>query len=444
MESPMPRPITLILLTLVIAVASYALPRPSREAPNERAIDGRFAASALAEPVGSSERGEVERLIRVFERRTREHTDPIDYKFLGRLYLDRARSTGDLAAYTNADVALNRAVALSPDSEALVLLGTVRFTMHDFAGALDLARRVYDADHAELSALLLAGDADLELGRYAEARAEYATLAAALPDAPAVQARLARMAFLSGEDADRLALAAQRAAEKQGAFGPGLAWYAYLRAQIGYDGGVYEEAVAHAREAVAVAPGYHVARSALARSLAATGDLPAAIAEYERAIAIVPLPEYLAALGDLLEMAGDAPGAERNYAAVEAIASLSAGARLYDRQLALFYADHDRNLPAALEIARSSIALRPDIYGYDVLAWALYKNGRFAEARQASDRARTLGTRDARLLYHAGLISRAVGEYGRARAELSEALRISPRFDPLQATLAAAALETLP
>jgi tetratricopeptide (TPR) repeat protein len=440
----MRRLITLILLTVLVAAASYVLPRESREAPGESALGAGIATSALAEPVGGAERAEVERLIRVFERRTREHTDPIDYKFLGRLYLERARSTGDIAAYSNADVAVNRAVALSPDAEALVLLGTVRFAMHDFAGALDLARRVYDADHGDLAALLLAGDADLELGRYAEARAEYTALETALPDAPAVQARLARLAFLSGGAADRFALAAQRAAETQGAFGPGLAWYAYLRAQVAYDAGDYSTALMEARQAASIAPDYHVARAALARSLAATSDLPAAIAEYERAIAIVPLPEYLAALGDLLALSGDAAGAARNYGAVETIASLSAGARLYDRQLALFYVDHDRNLPAALEIARSSVAARPDIYGHDVLAWALYKNGQLAEARAASDRARALGTRDARLLYHAGLISHALGEYARARAELSAALQISPRFDPLQAKLAAAALEALP
>src|SRR5712691_2332523 len=176
------RPVTLALAALVVAAASYVVSRPAPDTvPAANAAEARISSSVVAEPVGRAERAEVERLIREFELRIREHTDVIDYKFLGRLYLERARSTGDVASYASAEAALAKAVELAPDAEGLVLLGTVRYSMHDFAGALALARRVYDRDHTELVALLLAGDADLELGRYDDARAAYATLADALP-----------------------------------------------------------------------------------------------------------------------------------------------------------------------------------------------------------------------------------------------------------------------
>jgi tetratricopeptide (TPR) repeat protein len=434
---------TIAAAALVAAAASYGLVRAVPSSPAAPAAEARVSSSAVAEPVGRAERAEVERLIRAFEGRIRDHTDPIDYKFLGRLYLERARSTGDVASYASAESALAKAAELWPDAESLVLLGTVRYATHDFAGALDLARRVFDRDHSELAALLLAGDAELELGRYPEARAAYATLSAKLPGTGAVEARLARVAFLVGNaDAMDLAKRARNDAEKQGAFGPSLAWYAHLRAQIAFDSGDYPTALAQEREALEIAPEYHVAHAGLARSLAAVGDVEGAIAEYERAIAGVPLPEYLAALGDLRALRGDQAGAEQAYATVDVIAKLSSlERRLYDRQLALFYLDHDRDLAAALEIARAAEVSRPDIYSEDTLAWALYKNGRFSEARAASDRARKLGTQDARLLYHAGLISLALGERDRGRSELTAALARSPAFDPVQAARARAALE---
>ncbi|TMC74969.1 MAG: tetratricopeptide repeat protein [Chloroflexi bacterium] len=434
---------TIAVAALVVAAASYAFARPAPSSPNPLAAEARVSSSAIAEPVGRAERAEVERLIRAFEARIRDHTDPIDYKFLGRLYLDRARSTGDIASYTSAEAALTKAVELSPDAEALLLLGSVRYASHDFAGALDLARRVFDRDHSELAALLLAGDAELELGRYTEAQEAYAVLSKKLPGTGAVEARLARLAFLVGDvDATDLAKRAGDDAEKQGAFGPGLAWYAHLRAQIAFDSGDYPAAVAQEHAALEIAPEYHVAHAGLARALAAVGDVTGAITEYERAIAAVPLPEYLAALGDLRALQGDLAGSEQAYATIGVIAKLSSlERRLYDRQLALFYVDHDRDLTAALEIARAAELSRPDIYSEDTLAWALYKNGQLGEARAASDQARKLGTPDARLLYHAGLISLALGDRDRGRNELWAALARSPMFDPIQADRARAALE---
>ena len=47
-----------------------------------------------------------------------------------------------------------------------------------------------------------------------------------------------------------------------------------------------------------------------------------------------------------------------------------------------------------------------------------------------------LGTRDALLYYHAGMISQALGENRQAAQDLSQALAINPHFDLLQAHIA--------
>ena len=50
---------------------------------------------------------------------------------------------------------------------------------------------------------------------------------------------------------------------------------------------------------------------------------------------------------------------------------------------------------------QEEIRTRHDVYGYDLLAWALHKSARDAEAREAMTRALSQGTRDRQLLRHA-------------------------------------------
>ena len=126
------------------------------------------------------------------------------------------------------------------------------------------------------------------------------------------------------------------------------------------------------------------------------------------------------------------------------LSSLARASRqVYNRQLVTFYADHDRRPAQALALAGRELAVRKDVYGWDAYAWALYRAGRLAEARSASDRALRLGTRDARLFYHSGLISLSLGDEERAARDLETALDISQVFDPLQARAARRALNAL-
>jgi Tfp pilus assembly protein PilF len=84
---------------------------------------------------------------------------------------------------------------------------------------------------------------------------------------------------------------------------------------------------------------------------------------------------------------------------------------------------------------------RQDIYGADAVAWTALKAGKIVEAQAASKEALKLGTRDAKLFYHAGMIARAAGQKDAARDYLKRALTLNPQFDPLQAMIARKALE---
>jgi tetratricopeptide (TPR) repeat protein len=452
-QGPIGRGLVLLLVAVLLAGATYvvrgvsgsdARPQPTTRAGGLEAPGG---PAGLSQAPGRPQIQEIERLIRAFGGRVREQPNALDYTFLGRLQLLRGRLTGDVAAYAQAQRDLSRALDIYPDDpEAAALLATVRYTTHDFSGALDLAAGVYGRHPSQYGALAVIGDAQMELGRYEEAESTYARLRREVTESGAVQARRSRMAFLrgDGEQAKRLAVIAERQARDAGAFGAELSFYSVLQGQVAFDAGDYDEAAAHYENALRVAPDYYVARAMLAKARGAQGRTEDAIRLYVRAIAAVPQPDFLAALGDLYSIRGERRLAEEQYATVEAIATLAkVNQRVYDRQLALFYADHDVNVDRAVELAETELRVRKDVYGYDAYAWALYKAGRLEEARAASELALRLGTPDPEFWYHAGLISAALGADDLAREQLSRSLSLSPAFDPLQAPIARRTLQNL-
>ena len=79
---------------------------------------------------------------------------------------------------------------------------------------------------------------------------------------------------------------------------------------------------------------------------------------------------------------------------------------LFRSAWSLFLLDHDRRVPEVLAHIRRELETRHDVYGYDLLAWALHKEGRHAAARAAMTQALALGTDDPLLLRHAAAIGR--------------------------------------
>jgi tetratricopeptide (TPR) repeat protein len=393
------------------------------------------------------DRRELDRLIRAYEAEVRTQPTVTGLTFLGQMYVQRGRTTGDVQTYLQAAAAADQAVALAPrDRAARTLAAGVRYTTHDFGTAAMAARSLVAEQPDDQGALAVLGDAQLELGDYAGAGATYGRLLQAAPDAAAALVRQARLAFLQGRlpDADQLAAQA-KAQALASAFGDtGLAYYSVFEGQLDLDRGLYADAAQQFDQALGESPGYYTAIAGLARARAAQGRTAEAIDLYEQAVAIVPQPDYLSALGDLYRLDGQAERADEEYGTVEVIAELAAiNRQVYNRQLAMYYADHDLRVDEALRLTTAELAVRKDVYGYDAQAWALFKNGRLQEARAAAERALAQGTPDAKIWYHAGLIDQALGDADRARVELRRALTISPRFDPLQAPRARGALAAL-
>src|SRR6266404_105803 len=92
---------------------------------------------------------------------------------------------------------------------------------------------------------------------------------------------------------------------------------------------------------------------------------------------------------------------------------------------------------------KKDFATRQDIYAYDTLAWALYKNHLPQDAAKAMTEALKLGTQDATFFYHAGMIQGRLGHKEEAKSYLERALALNPHFSLLFADNARQTLAAL-
>jgi tetratricopeptide (TPR) repeat protein len=400
---------------------------------------------AITIPADSSEN-----VIRELERRVKaDRDDFVAFNKLAGYYLQRVRESGSLDYLDLASRAAKASLEVLPAEQnigGLAALAQVEFASHDFAAARDHARQLIKLDGKKSYPYQLLGDAILELGDYDKAAAVYAELEKR-SDSAGVESRLARLAMLRGEIdkarrgfANAIIFAQNQTTPSREA----LAWNRWQLGELYFSIGDLEAAEGQYRDSLTTFPDYYRSLASLGRVLAAKGDVSGAIENYEHATHILPDPTFVAALGDLYQLAGRDKESQAQYALVEQIQKINkVKGSLYNRQIALFYADHDLQTDEAYQQAKMEYETRHDIYGADAVAWTALKASKVSEAQSAIKEAMKLGTRDARLFYHAGMIARAAGDTDAARDYLKHALEINPQFDALQARNARRVLESL-
>jgi tetratricopeptide (TPR) repeat protein len=338
----------------------------------------------------------------------------------------QARATGNPALYPRVERELRAALELEPaNATALRGLAALAASRHRFAESLEHARRAQRLEPQVAAVYGLIGDANLELGRYSIAFAAFERMARLKPSTSAYT-RVSYARELLG-DLDGAIEAMELAIDASIGVAEPSAWTRTLLANLLLSQRRVDEAESRYREALAFVPRYPAALGGLAEIRAGAGDLPGAAALYRRAAAEAPVPEFSAALGDVLEQLGRRADAERAWTRADRLERLFAangGRNLLET--AEFDLNHDRNVRSALDRARRGRAERPSVEGDHVLAWALYKNDRCAEARPVSIRSLRLGTLDVDGLYHHSLIEACLGN-ARAAAEYAEEVR---RLDP--------------
>jgi tetratricopeptide (TPR) repeat protein len=424
-----------VLAIALIAVTACSTPMSSsgpsltasaRASPSTlRPSDAPAAGVLLPSPVATSPTvAEIARLRAVI---TADPADADAQRDLGFALTQRVRETADPSLYAPADAAFQAALRLRPDdARALVGVAGIQLGKHEFAAGLSAARRAISLSPSLVAAHAAEVDALVELGRYADADAAAGIMFGLSADLSTL-ARVSYLAELRGHLP--AALAAMRAA----AASPGLAPEntAYVDALLGnllVADGDRDGAAAAYRAALALVPNHAPSLAGEGRMAVAAGRLDDAIDLFGQAARIVPLPEYVIALGDAQMTAGQAGTAARSYDLARAeIRLFKAAGVVVDVDLALLEADHG-DPTAALSYATTAYAATPTVRAADAIAWAFHRLGRDREALTYAIEALRLGSIDPILRYHAGAIEAALGKTTDARRDLGVALATDPGF----------------
>jgi len=309
--------------------------------------------------------------------------------------VNRASLSGDLAELRRADASLDEAIERFGPWPGLCYL---RARLHlkqrrldEAVGALARGEGLADAPGGRA----VRADADLQTGRYGEARAAYERLAAETPSWDNL-ARLAHIEGLFGDAEQADELYARAVGEITAKELRSYAWVEADRGRLHLRHRRVAQAEHHCELAARAYSGDWLVERHLAAVRAAQGRIEEAAALMEDAAARTGRPELAQAAGDLLQRFG--AGAEARAWHERALAGYLESARLgevqYLHHLAEFHADVEGDGEAALPWAERDHALRPHYATEAALAWALHLAERRSEAAALARQVLASGVRD--------------------------------------------------
>ena len=382
--------------------------------------------------------------IAAFEKRAASKPDDLHYKnLLAGAYIQKMRETTDFGYLDRASRIVTEVLSGEPANyEARRLRSEIGLERHQFAEVAGLSREMIAAAPDDAWNWGTLGDALMELGRYDDAAEAYQKMVTLQPNQASYN-RASYYRWVMGDAKGAIAIM-QQAIRSGSPAAENTAWCLVDLGNLYFKIGRVGEAEQAYRSALKTFDGYYPAYAGLGRIQAARGQLGEAIESYQRAQSAVPIPEYAEALSDLYERTGRKVEARRQLDLIEVVDKMArANNEKTNRNLALVFADQNWNLARALELAQAEAEVRGDVYTHDALAWALYKNGRLAEAEHAAQKALQFGTPEPSFYYHAGLIAVALHKNDEAAKCLARALALNPHFDPRQAEVARSTLRTL-
>ena len=362
---------------------------------------------------------------------------PDDHKskvLLAEAYMQEARVTGDHPYYDTAAMQLlDEVLRAEPENfEALCCKASLSLTQHHFSEGLAVAEKAVAVNSHNAFVYGLLCDANVELGRYAEAVRMADKMNQVRPDLRSYS----RVSYLREIHGDLPgAIEAMKMAVSAGY--TGLEQTEWSRVMLGHlyettgDLGAAEKTY---RMALAARPHYAYALAGLGRVEQARQNYPAAIDYLQQARSTVKDYAFADELTDLYHQ-NNQP-AESKKMAGEAINMLSAAADEADNNEAMgHYADRELayaylktgELDKALKHAKIEYDRRPDnIDVNETMAWVHYKRGEYPEAATYMKAARRTNSKSPVMLCRAGLLASKNGQTAEGQALIKEALSINP------------------
>lgn len=379
------------------------------------------------------------------EKISQDPGDIRNYHFLTTYYIRKARETGDISYYLLAENTLQKSLEIKKDDyESLKYLAAVYLSKHQFNDALVLAKKLSEINSEDYLNYGTMGDALVELGDYEAAIEVTQKMVQLKPGLPSYS-RASYLRELRGDLEGAITLMELAVRSVSPLESEAIAWCLTQLGNLYFNKGDLLHADQQYTKALTVFPKYYYALAGRGGIEAAKKNYIQAIDWYKQAIAIIPLPEFITALGDIYQKMGNSQEAKKQYDLVEYIGLLSkVNQVVYNRDLALFYADHDMRLEEALKLAQKELEIRKNnIYTQSTLAWAYYKNNQFEEALKAAEQSLRLGTQDARLFFQTGMIYYKLGEKEKAGEYLGRALSTNSHFHVIYGEIAEKTLAEL-
>lgn len=392
-----------LLLIVTAALAAFAetanLPADAKLSPAERSI------------------AQARRLI---------EKNPKDFEAYNALALAlsrRARETSDVGYYTQAEEALQKSFAISPDNfdgartHVWLLLGK-----HEFAAGLEAAKKLNQRMPDDVMTYGFLTDANVELGNYKDAEVAAQMMLDLRPGNSPALTRAAYLRELFGDNDGALELMNMALQSTSPGEVEDAAWILSQMAHLELATGRTNEAEQNLQRALALFPGYHYALGNLAKVRIQQARYEDAVQLFQQRYEAAPHAENLFELAEAEQLAGRSGEAKKAFVQFERKSLLESNrADNSNRELIVYYADYTHEPLKSLEVATREFARRHDVYTLDAYAWALHANGRDQEARKQIEEALAVGIRDAKLIRHAGEIALATGDRAAAAKYLRQA-----------------------
>lgn len=372
--------------------------------------------------------------------------DPNDHMSrikLAEVYINEARISGEQTYYYNAAIKmLNHVINAKPENKdqlymALSYKATVLLSLHQFAAAkkvADEALTINAYDAAIYGALV---DANVELGNYEEAVIYCDKMLEIRPDLRSYS----RASYLRQIYGDNLgAIEAMHMAVTAGV--PGVESTEWARVTLGdlyLNIGQLDTAQIQYGLANMYRPAYAPALMGLAKVERAKGNYDAAMDTTKSAIRVMSESSYVAFLGDLYELKGDA--AKAKEVREDVVGLLEEGEKEQpeeadakhnaSRELAMAYMQGG-NLDEALKFAKQDLDMRPNnIDANELAAWLYYLKGDYINAKTHAEKSIAKATKNSATMYKAGLIYEAAGDTKKGGKLKAEALATNKYLDKL-------------
>ncbi len=354
----------------------------------------------------------------------------------------RARETSDVSFYAQAEEALQKSFAISPDNfdgqriHVWLLLGK-----HEFAAALDAAKKLNQKTPDDVMLYGFLTDANVELGNYKDAEAAAQWMLDLKPGNMPGLTRAAYLRELFGDidgSLDLMNMAYQSIPPGEVEDG---AWIVTQMAHLKLATGKIDEAEKLSQQALAMFPGYHYALGNLAKVRIQQKRYNEAVELLKQRYQAAAHAENLFDLAEALQLAGRTEEAKKAFAEFEQKSLLETSRGDNSNRELIFYYTNYANEPAkALQVAQREYARRHDVYTLDAYAWALHVSGQNTEARRQIATALAVGIRDAKLFHHAGEIVLSLGDRASAEHYLRQSAELNaPGSDQARAVLASLA-----